>query len=204
MSWILTWQAFVRDSCFFLRSGEPHGVRGWAGLVRFFWFLVSLPIGVGELAPVSQNGHVSCEAVIPQQFPCGPRPGTSPGPSSSLLRRPFGHSEQRLWLFKKGHALQLLRLGSALWLLCGSSGDRCASPLQPALPAGPGPEALSGPEPVHGQPGHVQQRASQLLPLLQESGVGDADDGEFRPVALQAVEVGPGAARGMRSDAAWG
>jgi hypothetical protein len=125
----------------------------------------------------------------------GQGPGTS-GPRFLLSQEAavglFGHSEQRLWLFKKGRELQFLRLGSALWLLWGSSGGRYANLLQPALPLGPGPEALPRPEPVHGQPGHVQQRTSQLLPLLEENRAGDTDDGEARAVTgLEWVQTEP-------------
>lgn len=72
-------------------------------------------------------------------------------------------------------------------LLCGYSGLVLGTDMQTScsqlFPLGPGPEALPCPEPLHGQPGHVQQRTSQLLPLLKEIRASDTDDGESQAVS---------------------
>lgn len=79
----------MRDNCFFLRSGEPHGL-GVGGLVRFFlvpYFPAHGSRGVGTL---SQNGlsHVSYEAVYHIEGPLWAKVLELPQVlASSLVRR---------------------------------------------------------------------------------------------------------------------
>lgn len=86
--------------------------------------------------------------------------------------------------------------------VAASSPESRLSLPQLAVPAGPGPEAVLRPEPVHGLPGHPRQRARRLLPVLPQSGAGGADDGERwagRPARALTLTLGRGLGR-----AAWG